>query len=70
MLYKEIMVVKLRHRKQMSTESEQNVNHLLLHLAVRTVTSRTAMVRLQTTRTFGIKKTVFWIRKATRKKIR
>jgi hypothetical protein len=40
----------------MSTESEQNVNHLLLHLTVRTVTSRTEMAQLQKTRTLGVKK--------------
>jgi hypothetical protein len=69
MLYKEIMVVKLHHTKRMSTEGEQNVNHLLLHLAVRTMTSSSEMLQLQTTRTQRKKKTVFGIRKATRKTI-
>jgi len=48
MLYKEITVVKLRRTKHMSTQSEQNVNYLLLHLAVRAVTGRqTEMVQLR-----------------------
>jgi len=64
------MVVKLRHTKHMSTESEQNVNHLLSHLAVRTATSRTEMVQLEATRTLGLKITVFGITRATRKTIR
>jgi hypothetical protein len=50
------MVVKLRHTKHMSTDSEKNVNHLLLHLAVRAITSRNEMIQLQTTRTLGVKK--------------
>jgi len=55
MLYEEKIVVKLRHTKHMSTESEQNVNHLLLHLMLRAITSRIEMVQLLTTRTLGVK---------------
>jgi len=49
------MVVKLCHTKHMITHSQQNVNHLLLHLAVRTVTGMTEMVQLHTPRTLGVK---------------
>jgi len=74
MFYKEIIGVKLRHTKHTITQSQQNVNHLLLHLAERTLADRTEMVQLTHTHTHTSharrKRTVFGIRKATIKTIR
>jgi hypothetical protein len=58
MFYKEIIGVKLRHTKHTITQSQQNVNHLLLHLAERTLADRTEMVQLthtHTPRTLAVK---------------